>query len=104
MSGELKKIIFVYLLRAGVTECGRNKLQPSLYIYSSLLISKSFYRDAYETLQQLINGGNNTQDLDPRSVALIREAYNELLQEMASVDIDEKSIKSMLTPEAFDSV
>lgn len=77
-----------------------------------------------------MNGGADPKEIDPESLELIREvskwsrmdrtrpsnswivallplcfntqAYNELLEEMSSVDIDEKAIKSMMDPKAFD--
>lgn len=49
-----------------------------------------------------MNGDADPKEIDAESLELIREAYNELLQEMSSVDIDEKAIKSMMDPKAFD--
>lgn len=45
----------------------------------------------------MING--ESQDLDPVSVQLIREAYNELMEEMASSEIDVESIKKLMSSE-----
>lgn len=70
--------------------------------FDPLLVS--IRRQAYNTLQLLINGDTQSKDIDQNAVALIREAFNELMTEMSSVDVDEESIKSMLNPAEFDAL
>lgn len=60
------------------------------------------HRKTYQTLQLLINGKADPKDMD--SMQLIREAYDELIEEMSSVEFDVESIKELVTPEALDSL
>lgn len=65
--------------------------------------SEQYFRNAYKVLQSLINGDKDKDsEVDPGALQLIREAYEELMAEMATVEIDEASIKAMLKPESFD--
>lgn len=61
------------------------------------------FRNAYGVLLALINGSlDKDVKVDAAALQLIREAYEELMTEMASVQIDEASIKAMLKPESFE--
>lgn len=61
------------------------------------------FRNAYGVLLALINGSlDKDVEVDAAALQLIREAYEELMTEMASVQIDEASIKAMLKPESFE--
>lgn len=61
------------------------------------------FRNAYGVLLALINGSLDKDiEVDAAALQLIREAYEELMTEMASVQIDEASIKAMLKPESFE--
>lgn len=62
------------------------------------------HRKTYQTLQLLINGKADPKDMDPDAMQLIREAYDELIEEMSSVEFDVESIKELVTPEALDSL
>lgn len=39
---------------------------------------------------------------DPQALRVIREAYTELINEMSVLEIDQESIRTMLTPEEFE--
>lgn len=63
----------------------------------------NIFRNAYGVLLALINGSLDKDiEVDAAALQLIREAYEELMAEMASVQIDEASIKAMLKPESFE--
>lgn len=78
-------------------------LQPMLQPQSKKLTLFT-HRKTYQTLQLLINGKADPKDMDPDSMQLIREAYDELIEEMSSVEFDVESIKELVTPEALDSL